>query len=232
MSEQFKTGEVNFDDIPSEGSTGQRRGASYLNMKDPGQYKIRIVSSPHQYFCHWVETVDGRRRKVNATCDSTDPIVADQGKGPQKKWLLKVLHLNGDGGGPELKILDAGRQILSQIKALHTDEENFGNVSKYDIIIKKGQKGENPLYTVQALGSASSPRPLNEVEKELITESNNENSDQFIDLARLTQPWTAERILEVVNGGSGSSEASTSQSISFVDHDFDTDDDDDDFLEI
>lgn len=225
MSDQFKTGEVSFDDIPSD-TGGNRRGGLYLNMKEQGQYKLRVASKPFQYYCHWVETTDGRRRKVNATCDATDPIVADQGKGPQMKWLFKVLHLNTESGNPEMKILDAGRQIVSQIKQLHDDADNFGNVSKYDILVTKGPKGANPLYTVQAIGSEAAPRELNAVEKQLIVESRDENSDNFINLERLATPWSAERILEVINGTEGSTaKPASTESSAFTEHEFSSDDD-------
>jgi len=223
----FQTGEVSFDDIP-DSSGGQNRSGSYLNMKESGDYKIRVTSKPFQYYCHWVETADGRRRKVNATCDATDPIIA-QGKGPQKKWLIKVIHLNDESGSPQMKILDAGSQILSQIKQLHKDKENFGNVSKYDLIITKGAKGANPLYTVKPTGSEKNSRPLIKEEKEMIKASSDKDSDSFIDLSKLTTPWTADRINEVINGEDQKKEEEKSEDSSTDEFDFDKDDD---FMEL
>lgn len=203
MSDSNKVGEIEWNDIP-EGGPGGGKGhkVPYLKMKDPGEYRVRVISKPFQYYCHWVDTPDGSRRKVNATMDGNDPIVLEEGKGPQCKWLVKVLFRNPESKKTELAILDAGQQIVSQIKKLH-ESPNFGNVSKYDVVIQKGKPKSNPLYTVVPLMTDEGRRPLNDEEKKLFRESSDAQSDNFVDIEALIRPWTADQILAVLEGKVG-----------------------------
>jgi hypothetical protein len=200
-TQNTKVGEVGWEetDMPKNDGTGRKTGSIFLNMKDPGQYKMRIVSKPNQYYCHWVETPDGQRRKVNATLDGNDPICIEMGKGPQVKWYIKVLYRDPKEG-TVLRLLDAGPQIVAQIKKLHNDKANFGNVGKYDVIVLKGPKGANPLYMVQATGNEKQPQPLSNAEVQLVKDSSDPKSPNFIDLEKMCRPWTADEILAVVQG--------------------------------
>jgi hypothetical protein len=201
-----KVGEVGWEDVETpknDGSARPKSGGLFLNMKDAGDYKIRIVSKPHQYYCHWIEIdLPGgkkQRKKVNATLDGNDPICIDQGKGPQMKWLFKVLYRDPKEG-TTLRLLDAGPQIVAQIKKLHNNKENFGNVSKYDIIISKGAKGANPLYTIQATGNEKNAQNLTQDELKLVRESSDKTSDKFVDIEKMCKPWTAQQILDAMSG--------------------------------
>lgn len=199
MSEH-KTGEIEWNEIPEHtGGGGGRNRIPYLKMKDPGEYRIRVVSKPHSYYCHWVDGPDGSRRKVNATLDGNDPIVLEMGKGPQNKWLVKVLFRNPETKKTELALLDAGQQIISQIKQLH-ESPNYGPVHKYDVIIRKGKPKSNPLYTVNALMTPDGQKPLTDEEKKLVKESKDPQSTNYVDVDALTRPWTAEEILAVIEG--------------------------------
>ena len=131
--------------------------------------------------------------------DGNDPVCLDTGKGPDRKWLIKVLYRDADKG-TVLRILDAGPQIMGQVKRLHEDTENFGDVSKYDVIIVRGPKDSRPLYTVQATGTADHPQPLSQEEIQLVKDSSDPQSDNFIDVDKMCEPWTAERIQAVLDG--------------------------------
>jgi len=235
-----KVGEVGWEDVemPKNDGTGRpKSGGLFLNMKDPGNYKIRIVSKPHQYYCHWVEIdLPGgkkQRKKVNATLDGNDPICIDQGKGPQIKWLFKVLFRDPKEG-TVLRLLDAGPQIVAQIKKLHNDKENFGTVSKYDIIISKGAKGANPLYTIQATGNEKSPQPLTQDELKLVKESSDKNSDKFVDVEKMCKPWTAQQILDAMSGKKSDDKAAVpaTAGVSSGDNLFEDPGNDADFIEL
>jgi len=198
-----KLGEVGWDDIDvKQSAKGNGNGESiFLNMKEEGKYKMRVVSKPYQYYCHWVKTISGKPRKVNATLDGTDPVCLKENKGPQLKWLVRVLFRDPAKKTTSLKILDAGSQIMAQIKTLHEDKENFGNITKYDIIITKGPKNsKSPTYVVQPLGSEKNPQLLSQEEIKMVKDSaNKEDKEHFIDIEKLCQPWTAERILNIIN---------------------------------
>lgn len=195
---QSKVGELSWTEVKPSEASGSRESI-FLNMREEGRYKMRIVSTPFQYYCHWIEDANKKRRKVNATLDGNDPVCLRTGKGPQLKWLIKVLYRDPDAG-TVLRLLDAGPQIMGQIKTLHEDTENFGDVSKYDIIIVKNPKEQRPLYSVQAVGSANHPQELSKEEVQAVTDSGDPQSDTFIDVERLCQPWSAERIQAILEG--------------------------------
>ena len=203
MTNGKKLGEVGWDEVEVKqaGGSGNGNGESiFLNMKEEGKYRMRIVSKPYQYYCHWVKTKSGKNRKVNATLDGTDPVCLKENKGPQLKWLIKVLFRDPVKKTTSLKILDAGSQVMAQIKTLHEDKENFGNISKYDVLIIKGPKNsKSPTYTVQALGSEKSPQALTPDEIKSVKDSANKDTEHFIDVEKLCQPWTAERIMNIIN---------------------------------
>jgi hypothetical protein len=191
-----KTGEVEWDDVNCK--NGERKSI-FLSMKEPGNYQVRIVSKPYQYFCHWIDMEDGSRRKVNCLDDGAHdgkcPVCVSTGKGPQFKWLLKVLFRTPQGS--VLRLLDAGAQILGQIRDLHKDPE-FGSVAKYDIKIIRGQRNANPLYRVLPLGSAKDPKPLTEEEKKIVKDSSEVGSESYVDMVKFCQPSTLEQINEVL----------------------------------
>ena len=193
---QSQTGEISWSSV----ETSEKRGDSvFLNMRDEGKYKMRIVSRPYQYYCHWVEDVNNKRRKVNATLDGNDPVCIKSGKPPQLKWLIKVLYRDPNVG-TVLRILDAGPQIMGQIKTFHEDTEDFGDVSKYDIIIVKNPKEQRPLYSVQATGQAAHPQALSKEELQSVTDSGDPQSDNFIDVDKMCQPWPKVRIQAILDG--------------------------------
>ena len=200
----FTFGEVNWDsaDTSTPGQGGPR--IPFLVMKDPGSYQIRIVSKPFQYYHHWVNDISGAQKKVNCTADeSTCPVCKMGGKENRAKphWLFKVLDRaeSAKEGKPVVKVLDCGNQILTAISDLNRDP-NWGKVSAYDITIKRGPKGRNPLYTVHPCPKTA----LTQAEIAAIKATDIADGPTFIDLPKIGKPWTPDRISGVINGtGSG-----------------------------
>lgn len=209
----FTFGEVNWDsaDTSTPGQGGPR--IPFLVMKDPGSYQIRIVSKPFQYYHHWVNDVSGAQKKVNCTADeSTCPVCRLGGKENRAKphWLFKVLDRTDSAkeGKPVVKVLDCGNQILTAISDLNRDV-NWGKVSAYDITIKRGPRGRNPLYTVHPCPKTA----LTQAEISAIKATEVVDGPTFIDLPRIGKPWTPDKINGVINGtGSGNSVSSRSSS--------------------
>lgn len=192
-------GEVNWDDAAgATGSTSPR--IPFLIMKDPGDYQVRVVSKPFVYYHHWINDITGAQKKVNCTADiATCPICKAGTKESKAKphWLFKVIsRLESDKQGKVVvNVLDCGSQILTAI-ADYNKDPNWGSIIQYDITIKRGQKGKNPLYTVHPLPKV----PLTAEEKEAIKATIAEESETYIDLQKIGQPWSAERINGVVSG--------------------------------
>lgn len=195
MSEKYQVGEVGWDDVEVNGSPGSGSGI-FLSMKNPGSYRVRVTSKPYQYYLHWVDNSAGKRIKVNSALDNC-PVTLETGKAPQVKWMVKILHKNNDGSLIGVKVLDAGPQIMGQLRALKADP-NWGSLTEYDVSIVKGRKGTNPLYKINPIPKS----PFTEEEKTALRKSMDSQSDNFIDLNKLTEPWTPEKIKERMYGKS------------------------------
>lgn len=186
---------------PSEGATRSEEGKKlpFLDMKDFNKsYKMRVVSdNPMMYHCHWVTSHEGRNVKVNCTLTKDCPVVDQNtktrcgGTSSQARYYIKVLD-RSDG---QIKVLDIGTQIFKQIVDLHLDDE-WGHSKHYDITIKKGAKGDNPLYSV----IPGVKKPLSEDEAELVRASSDPTDESFIDLESRCKPLSADVINKILTG--------------------------------
>jgi hypothetical protein len=213
-------GEVNWDSVDTNagGPTGPR--IPFLVMKDPGQYQIRIVSKPFQYYHHWINDISGAQKKVNCTADdSTCPVCKLGGKDNRAKphWLFKVIDRTESAKEkkPVIKVLDCGNQILTAISDLNRDP-NWGKVSQYDVTIKRGPKGRNPLYTVHPCPKT----PITQDEIAALKATEVADSVTFIDLPRIGKAWTPEKISSVINGTNNAGASGTKPSVASDDLDF------------
>lgn len=217
-------GEVNWDNIDTGSANQGGPRIPFLVMKDPGSYQIRIVSKPFQYYHHWVNDISGAQKKVNCTADeSTCPICKLGGKDNRAKphWLFKVVDRTESAkeGKPVIKVLDCGSQVLTAISDLNRDA-NWGKVSGYDITIKRGPKGRNPLYTVHPCPKTT----LTAAEISAIKATDIVEGPTFIDLPKIGKPWSPERINGVINGtGAGGSDGKTGTTPANDDYGFDED---------
>lgn len=186
---------------PSDGASRSEEGKKlpFLDMKDFNKsYKMRVVSdNPMMYHCHWVSSHDGRNVKVNCTLTKDCPVVDSNtktrcgGTSSQTRYYIKVLD-RSDG---QIKVLDIGTQIFKQIVDLHLDEE-WGHSKHYDISIKKGAKGDNPLYSV----IPGVKKPLTDDEAELVRASSDPSDEAFIDLESRCKPLSADVINKILTG--------------------------------
>lgn len=191
-------------------SSGNRRGDDrkpfpFFKMEDYGKsYKMRVVSDkPAMYHCHWTTGPDGGNIKVNCTLTKDCPVLnADKvrcaGTAAQSRYYVKVID-RADG---EIKVLDIGTQIFKQIVDLHNDEE-WGHSKNYDISVKKGNKGDNPLYSV----IPGVKKPLTDAEQAKVDASNDSEGENFIDVKSRCQALTAETITRILTGESSEPKA-------------------------
>lgn len=203
MSNGYTFGEVNWDNADTNTGGGGPR-IPFLIMKDPGDYQVRIVSKPFQYYHHWVNDISGAQKKVNCTCDENTCPICKLGTRESKAkphWLFKIIDRieSAKEGKPVVKVLDCGNQILTAISDLNRDK-NWGSVAHYDLTIKRGPKGRNPLYTIHPCPKVA----LTEDEKNAVRATSQAESVTFIDLSKIGNPWTAEKINSVINGTPGS----------------------------
>ena len=195
-------GEVNWDSADTSSGSNTPR-IPFLIMKEPGEYNIRIVSKPFQYYHHWVSDISGVQRKVNCTAnEATCPVCKTGTKESKAKahWLFKIIDRDDSAKEKKVvvKVLDCGSQISNAI-ADYNKNKTWGPVSGYDLTIKRGPKGRNPLYTV----SPNPKQPLTEEEKNAVRATMDAESAVYIDLKKIGNPWTPEKINAVINGTPG-----------------------------
>lgn len=165
----------NWEDI--EASSGG--GADFMTLKE-GDNVVRIFTAPHQYVVHWVKDQTGQNKRVK--CALEDCPLCKNGEKQSTRWYIGVID-RADGN---TKILEISTQIMSGLKAYATNPQ-WGPPKGYDIVIKRGPKGSNPLYHVMA-------NPKTKVEKE-----EKEKAKKFLentDLAKMCIPATLEEISE------------------------------------
>lgn len=189
---KYRVGEVGWDEDDAPTS---RASIPFLKMEYKKSYKVRIISKPYRYYLHWINTPNGKR-KVNCALEDC-PACGDEG--PKLNRYVKGL-LKSDNGKSEVVVLDIGSQIYKQLKQLN-ESSSWGALQDYDITISKGAKGANPLYTVQP----EPKTPLTDEEKNLAKKVNKKEIDDkenpdYIDLERMCQPWTIDRIKKSQTG--------------------------------
>lgn len=113
-------------------------GGSYLKLKH-GENKIRIVSEAEVFGKHF------KNKKSTVCLGKEECDLCQEGDKPKPSWLMWVIDRT-DGN---LKMLEAGYQIISQIqKMAQSSEYGFEDLPNYDIIIQKEGEALETEYTV------------------------------------------------------------------------------------
>jgi hypothetical protein len=184
----------------SDGSGGGQSLKSDFMRLDVGKARVRVMGNPVQFYIHWLDTPDGKKRKVNSPISDQKLVrkLEDAGFKRRPRWLIKVL----DRATNEFKLLEIGSQIYNGIKTLYLDED-WGPVTGYDITIERGTPGTQPLYRV-------TPRPKSPLEASF--KDDFQKFNDRVDMNKLTQPASPDSVREVMGwgeGGGASAPAST-----------------------
>jgi len=197
----YKVGETTWDeaDVPSQGKFEKTAPLPILKMENNKSYTIRIISKPYRYYAKWVVASTGKKVKILSSLTPDCPLCAD-GVQPKLGRYIKVLYRpEPEGTKPELRVLDCGSQIYSGVKKIQGISAYGKDVSKYDLVISKGSKGQNPLYGVNALP----PQAMSEVDIEVARKYNAKQLDgkdnpDFIDLEVRCKPLSVEVIRKIL----------------------------------
>jgi hypothetical protein len=138
--------EIVFGEIDWNDGDDSAAGSKTEFMRlEPGENTVRIMANPVQFYIHWIETPDGKLKKVNSPVSSPELVrrLEEAGFKRRPKWMVKVLDRRDD----TFKLLELGTQIYSGIKALF-NHKKWGKVTAYDLTIERGPKGAQPLYRV------------------------------------------------------------------------------------
>lgn len=170
---EYKVGELSDWNEANVGSN------DFMNLTE-GDNTIRIFTKPYQFYCAWVLDASGTNRKVKSAIKNC-PLVKGQFK-LQPRWMLGAIDRKS--GLP--KILEISTQIYNNIKEYNNDEA-WGDVTEYDLNIKRGAKNSQPLYRV----IARPKKPLTTEEKELIKQFK-----ERVDINKFTTPPSPEQVAE------------------------------------
>lgn len=134
------------------------QGGGYMKLRH-GENRIRIVSEPAVFGKHFIN-------KKSIVCIGKEEgcEACNEGDRSKPSWLLWVID-RADGN---IKMLEAGYQIISQIQKLAVGTEyGFDLLPAYDIFIQKEGEG---LETEYAVTPARKDTPLTDKEKAEILE--------------------------------------------------------------
>ena len=170
-------------------SDGNSSATDFMRLTQ-GKNPVRVMGNPTQFYIHWVDTPDGKKRKVNSPIG--DPTLVrrldDAGFKRRPRWMVKVLD-RADG---QFKLLEIGSQIYNGIKNLYLDED-WGPVTAYDVTIDRGSPGQQPLYRV-------TPRPKSPLEATF--KDSYESFNDRVNLTKLTQPAEPADVREIMGWSS------------------------------
>lgn len=178
----LKYGEVSWEDTALPGEQGENRQSDFITLAE-GDNKGRVLSNPQQFYVHWVSDETGKTRKVNCSTDGCPVCMRGQdGDKASPRWLVKFLTRKEGRVG----LLEISTQVFKGVKTLVQDPE-WGVVTEYDINVKRGPKGAQPLYTV----IPGRRTPLTTEEKEAF-----KNFNERVDVKRFITPPAPEVVAE------------------------------------
>jgi len=201
MSEpkDYKVGETTWDeaDVPAQGKFEKTAPLPILKMEYNKSYTIRIISKPYRYYAKWVVASTGKKVKILSSLTPDCPLCTDNVQ-PKLGRYIKVIY-RPDNGKPELRILDCGSQIYSGVKKIQGISAFGKDVSKYDVVLSKGSKGQNPLYGVNALPpSAMTEEDISIARKYNARMIDEKENPDFIDLEVKCKPLPVEVIRKIL----------------------------------
>ena len=133
-------------------------GSDYVNL-DEGSNRIRVITSPYQFYSHWSVDSAGVNRKVRCALDGCP--LCQQGERAVARWVFGVISYKTNKPG----ILEIGPQIYKQVHAF-SKNPRWGDPRKYSMDIVRQPKGSQPLYIV----TPEPKEPLTDEEKTMAKE--------------------------------------------------------------
>lgn len=183
MSQEYKYGEIeDWNDVDV------KTGSNYMKLEQ-GNNVVRVVTQPYVFTVCWIKDPQGVPRKVRSALVAGCPLVK-RGEKLQKRWYVGVINRRTG----KAEILEISSQIISSLKDLASDPD-WGNPKGYDVDIRRGAPGSQPLYRV----IAKPAKPLTDDEKVL--------AERFVketDFLKMTKPPTPEEVAErlvAIEGG-------------------------------
>lgn len=192
MSQENAVKDVNFDELPKQNKKINYKEV-FLSLNE-GDNLIRFIDLKGKKIgTHWLKDINGKQRSVK--CPVAGCPCCKQNVPTQYKTFMKVVDKLGT-----IRIFEFGSQIMNQIKRIVADlkeEDPNALLTQRDVIINRGPKGANPLYSVKLVKVNAKPTPSEQLRQQAIEEA---ISKDDLDLSEIVQPWTVKRINEYIYG--------------------------------
>jgi hypothetical protein len=120
----------------------------YITLKS-GTNQIRFLSpDPYERYVHWIN----ESQKTVPCVGKENCTYCNDGLKIQKKFCFAVIdrvkqaEQSNENEKTYVGVLEVGWKVLESLVAFHTDED-LGDITEYDIKIKKTGEGTNTVYT-------------------------------------------------------------------------------------
>jgi hypothetical protein len=176
-------GEKDWEEAGAGGGGGR---TDFFNMKDDGQYAVRIVGKPHEFAKHWVE---GGGKRLSVNCAGRDCVLCKAQNKATIRYLVPIILRKGPGvdKAGQIAVTEFGPQVYNAIRSLFKTPE-WGNPTSFDMMIDKNKKrGAAGTYFVTPLRKIA----LTDQEKADVREFM-----ETIDLKKFSAPLQNDEIVE------------------------------------
>jgi len=168
----LQNGQVDWDDNVST--------SDFLKLEQ-GDNQVRLFTKPFRFEVHWIKDGSGVNRKLKCALENCP--LCKKGIRAQPRWLVGVIDRRS--GKP--KLLEITHQIFLGIRS-YNGNSKWGDVNNYDVVIQRGPKGTQPLYSVLGIPEKGMLTPEEKVQVEgFLTR---------VDITKFIQPAKQEDLAE------------------------------------
>jgi len=182
------TTEYKYGEIEDWADVDVKTGSDFMKLTE-GDNVVRIITKPYQFQVAWLKDSGGVSRKVRSALSKDCPLVK-RGEKLQKRWYVGVIERRSTA----CRILEVSSQIMAGIKN-HADDSDWGDPRGYDVNIKRGAPGSQPLYSVLA----KPKKPISDEDKAKV-----EAFLKATDFQKMVKPPAPEEVAErlaAIDGG-------------------------------
>lgn len=149
------------DDSTYEGEQGS---GNFMKLQ-PGENKIRIVSKTFNFKKHGFKDANGKYS--SKICSGEGCEFCAEGNVPKNRYAWTIIDRKETDDSKKVKILEVGWSIYAQLLSYAKDEE-YGDLTTYDVKVKKTGEGLDTEYQVVASPKTSE---LTAEEQQLVVEA-------------------------------------------------------------
>jgi len=132
---------MNLLELKSEINSKEKK-LDYLDLVE-GNNRIRAFTNAYEEY----KTHFDKAKNMSYRCPENNCRFCIAKDRPKNKYIIFAIKRPGNA----IQVWEIGDQILTAMKSIDSDiqsKDSADSISTYDLIVNKGQKNSNPLYTV------------------------------------------------------------------------------------